>query len=212
MNLTKHQEKELSDVVNADVLIFCIGYDLKFPYFAEKPQLVPIEMQDGEPYMPLYHYTMHPSIPSLFFIGMVEAQGGMYLYTMGEMQARWAAGVVADQVPVPSNEKIEGQLQSREEYWGTHQIPGKFRMYVPYVTFMDELGDDLQCSPLQTENVAEIDENLREKLQMGPVVPSQYRLAGPGKWEGAKSRVEETVSLDSIHHIAQRLSSQKSKL
>ena len=54
---------------------------------------------------------------------------------------------------------------------------------------MDSLAADIGCKP----NLWELlftDPKLAVKCFFGPCVPFQYRLTGPGAWDGAKAAIE----------------------
>ena len=59
--------------------------------------------------------------------------------------------------------------------------------YIPYV---DEIAEQVGCRP----NLIKLfltDPSLAFKCFFGPCVPAQYRLMGPGKWQGAKKAIEQ---------------------
>lgn len=58
---------------------------------------------------------------------------------------------------------------------------------------MDEIASEIGVKP----NIKELllkDPKLALRCLFGPCTPSQYRLQGPGKWEGAKDAIEKTMS------------------
>lgn len=56
-------------VATADVLLFCTGYNFRYP-FLDAAQLG-LEVQDHL-VSPLYRFLMPPAFPSLFFIGICK--------------------------------------------------------------------------------------------------------------------------------------------
>lgn len=56
-------------VSGADILMFCTGYNFRFPYL-DGPQLG-LRIEDHL-LSPLYRFMMPPAFPSLFFIGMCK--------------------------------------------------------------------------------------------------------------------------------------------
>lgn len=56
-------------VCQADVLIFCTGYNFSYPFL--DPARLGLKIQNHM-VSPLYHYMMPPAFPSLFFIGICK--------------------------------------------------------------------------------------------------------------------------------------------
>lgn len=56
-------------MTEADVLVFCTGYNFRFP-FLDAAQLG-VDIQD-QMMSPLYRFLVPPAFPSLFFIGICK--------------------------------------------------------------------------------------------------------------------------------------------
>ncbi|XP_070839335.1 uncharacterized protein [Chaetodon trifascialis] len=98
-----------NSVSAADVLMFCTGYNFKFP-FLDAAQLG-MEISD---YMlsPLYQFMMPPAFPSLFFIGMCKM---ICPFPNFHCQVQFALAVLDGSVTLPS------VTQMQDEVWREQQ-------------------------------------------------------------------------------------------
>ncbi|XP_034539348.1 flavin-containing monooxygenase FMO GS-OX4 [Notolabrus celidotus] len=89
----------------ADVLMFCTGYNFRYP-FLDAAQLG-LEIQD---YMvsPLYRFLMPPAFPSLFFIGICKI---ICPFPNFDCQVQFALAVLDGSVTLPSQVKMENEVQ-----------------------------------------------------------------------------------------------------
>lgn len=93
-----------SSVDAADVLMFCTGYNFKFPYL-DAAQLG-LEIQD---YLvsPLYEFMMPPAFPSLFFIGMCKM---ICPFPNFHCQVQFALAVLDGSVTLPSVTQMQDEV------------------------------------------------------------------------------------------------------
>lgn len=92
-------------VTFADVLIFCTGYNFKYPYL-DASQLG-LEITDHV-ISPLYHYLMPPAFPSLFFIGICKM---ICPFPTFNCQVQYALAVLDGTVSVPSRARMEDEVR-----------------------------------------------------------------------------------------------------
>ena len=69
--------------VPADLIVWATGYRVTFPFL--DPEL--IAAQDND--LPLWKRTVHPDLPGLYFIGLVQAVGAVM--PLAEAQGEWVA-------------------------------------------------------------------------------------------------------------------------
>lgn len=81
-----------------DVLIYCTGYNITFPFF-DKDFINP---NDNE--VPLYHKVVHPEHENLFFLGLIQPLGA--IMPLSEVQAKWIAGILTRKSKLPSKDKM----------------------------------------------------------------------------------------------------------
>ncbi|XP_040908141.1 flavin-containing monooxygenase FMO GS-OX5 isoform X2 [Toxotes jaculatrix] len=105
-------------VGGADVLMFCTGYNFRYP-FLDADQLG-LEIQDHI-VSPLYLFLMPPAFPSLFFIGICKI---ICPFPNFNCQVQFALAVLDGSVTLPSRaemeDKVRRELQAKRER-GVHQ-------------------------------------------------------------------------------------------
>lgn len=79
--------------VHADVVIYCTGYKITFPFFDEDLISAPDNRID------LYRRVFHPEIPNVFFIGLLQPLGAVM--PLAEAQSRWVADYLAGDYALP---------------------------------------------------------------------------------------------------------------
>lgn len=79
--------------IPADVIIYCTGYDIKFPFFA--PDL--LDVRDNE--VKLFERVIHPEMTNLFFLGLVQPLCA--IMPIAEVQAKWLAELLSGDYALP---------------------------------------------------------------------------------------------------------------
>ena len=80
--------------VRADVVVYCTGYKVSFPFF--DPALVSAPGND----LPLFRRVFHPDIANLFFIGLLQPLGA--IMPLAEAQSAWVADHLAGRYHLPA--------------------------------------------------------------------------------------------------------------
>ena len=75
----------------ADVVVYCTGYKVTFPFFDEDF----ISAPDND--LPLFRRVFHPDVDNLFFIALLQPLGA--IMPLAEAQAHWVARLPARRVP-----------------------------------------------------------------------------------------------------------------
>jgi dimethylaniline monooxygenase (N-oxide forming) len=78
----------------ADLIVWCTGYKVSFPFFDEAFVSAP----DNE--LPLFKRVVHPDVPGLFFIGLLQPLGAVM--PLAEAQSAWVAALLAGRYLPPS--------------------------------------------------------------------------------------------------------------
>jgi cation diffusion facilitator CzcD-associated flavoprotein CzcO len=117
-------------VVDAEVVVFATGYNMRFPFF-DDPELHP----DAEHRFPLFKRVMKPGIDNLFFLGL--AQASPTIVNFAEQQSKLVAKYLAGQYALPSVDEMRSIMAaddkaSLEQYYRAprHTIQVDFGRYV----------------------------------------------------------------------------------
>ncbi len=154
-----------------DTIICCTGYRLCFPFLRET--LLKVDGHGAA----LYKHIFHPDQPSLAFSGMCKVGGAVF--TLVEMQARWVARVFSGKAALPAPAQMRREIEQRRT--GLLKLGGD-PMRVQPAAYLDELAGLIGARPKLIRHP-----QLIWQLLTGPLVASQYRLDGPGRWPGAES-------------------------
>lgn len=86
----------------ADLIVWATGYRVSFPFLA--PELVNAPGNN----LPLWKRTVHPDLPGLYFIGLVQPVGAVM--PLAEAQSTWVAELLTGQYLSPPDEVVRRQL------------------------------------------------------------------------------------------------------
>ena len=149
----------------ADVVIFCTGYTLRFPFFPEK--LIAIKRNRVE----LYRHVFHPDLPNLAFVGLCTVAGAHI--PVAEIQGRWVARVLAGNMQLPATKEMSLAI---EQYRSHPSNQSPIPMEVQLLDYVDEIAGILGVRPRLWRHL-----RLLPELLLGPFSAKHYRLDGPGK-------------------------------
>jgi cation diffusion facilitator CzcD-associated flavoprotein CzcO len=97
------------DAVEADVLIYATGYEMKFPFFdPDEVELHP----DAEHRFPLFKRMVKPGVEHLFFMGL--AQSSPTIVNLAEQQSKLLAKLLVGQYALPPVEDQERIMRADE--------------------------------------------------------------------------------------------------
>jgi dimethylaniline monooxygenase (N-oxide forming) len=87
--------------VEADVVVYCTGYKVSFPFF--DPGLIAAPDND----LPLYRRVFHPGIGDVFFVGLLQPFGA--IMPLAELQSEWICDHLAGRyhLPPPAERRAE---------------------------------------------------------------------------------------------------------
>jgi hypothetical protein len=93
-------------VEEMDVIVYCTGYKISFPFFA--PGL--IAPDDNR--IPLYRRVVDPDHPGLYFIGLIQPLGA--IMPIAELQSEWVADILEGKVTLLSRKQMR-EVIDRED-------------------------------------------------------------------------------------------------
>lgn len=84
--------------VPADLVVWATGYRVSFPFLA--PEL--LSVRDNE--LPLFKRTVHPDLPGLFFVGLLQPVGAVM--PLAEAQSVWIAELLSGAYALPGDAEV----------------------------------------------------------------------------------------------------------
>ncbi|XP_068096026.1 flavin-containing monooxygenase 3-like isoform X2 [Hyperolius riggenbachi] len=175
---------------NVDAVIFATGYSYAYPFMDDSI------LKNNKNKVSLFKGVFPPTLekPTLAVIGLVQSLGG--IPPTSDVQARWAVRVLKGTCKLPSKETMVNELNEEEgekkSWFGRSET-----LSIDYVNYMDELSSFVGCKP-KLPLLLLTDPRLAWEVFFGPCSPYQFRLNGPGRWDGARKAIlnqwERTIS------------------
>jgi dimethylaniline monooxygenase (N-oxide forming) len=116
-------------IEKVDVIIYCTGYRVTFPFFDETF----IAAADND--LPLFRRVFKPAIPNLAFIGLLQPLGA--LMPLAEAQGRWFAELLTGRYLLPSDEEMVEDIERERRQMFARYV--KSRRHTMQVDFDDYL-------------------------------------------------------------------------
>ncbi|XP_069088133.1 dimethylaniline monooxygenase [N-oxide-forming] 2-like [Pleurodeles waltl] len=166
-----------------EVIIFATGFDFTFPFLDESV------MKPSNSKVLLYKHVFPPDLekPTLAFIGIIQPIGAVIIAS--EMQARWATRVFKGLNELPSLEKQGEELAER-----TKLVKKRFgrlqgnTLQIELIEYVDAIASEIGVKP-NFFRIFLTDPRLAMEVVFRTCTSSQYRLIGPGKWDGARNAI-----------------------
>ncbi|XP_077309144.1 flavin-containing monooxygenase 3-like [Lithobates pipiens] len=166
---------------NIDVVIFATGYSYAYPFMDDSI------VKNSKNKVSLYKGVFPPTLerPTLAVIGLVQSLGG--IPPTSDVQARWAVRVIKGLCKLPPKDTMVNELNEEEgekkNWFGRSET-----LSTDYVNYMDELSSFIGSKP-KLPLLCITDPKLAIEMFFGPCSPYQFRLMGPGKWNGARKAI-----------------------
>jgi cation diffusion facilitator CzcD-associated flavoprotein CzcO len=93
--------------VPADLIVWATGYKVSFPFL--DPGLVAAEDND----LPLWKRTVHPDLPGLYFIGLLQPVGATM--PLAQAQGEWVAERLTGHYAPPADSEVRHQMRVEHE-------------------------------------------------------------------------------------------------
>ncbi|KAI4579742.1 hypothetical protein MJT46_001110 [Ovis ammon polii x Ovis aries] len=168
-----------------DVVIFATGYSFAFPFLEDSVKVVKNKIS-------LYKKVFPPNLekPTLAIIGLIQPLGA--IMPISELQGRWATQVFKGLKTLPPQSEMMTEIAKVQEDMAKQYVESqRHTIQGDYIDTMDELADLVGVKP-NLLSLAFTDPKLAFQLFWGPCTPIQYRLQGPGKWDGARKVILTT--------------------
>ncbi|KFU91204.1 Dimethylaniline monooxygenase [N-oxide-forming] 1, partial [Chaetura pelagica] len=166
-----------------DIVVFCTGYNVSFPFLEE--EVVKVENKHASLYK--YVFPTHLQRPTLAILGLIRPLGAIMPVT--EMQARWVTHVFKGLCQLPPQSVMEKEVNEKKK----NQVKRFGLSYdevlkTDCIVYTDELASFIGAKPSVLGLLCR-DPRLALTIFFGPCTPYQYRLGGPGCWEGARQAI-----------------------
>ncbi|XP_006192128.1 flavin-containing monooxygenase 1 [Camelus dromedarius] len=166
-----------------DIIVFATGYTFAFPFLDETV----VKVEDGQASLYKYVFPAHLQKPTLAVIGLIKPLGS--IIPTGDTQARWAVQVLKGVSKLPPSsvmiEEVNVRKQNKPSGFGLDYCKA---LQSDYITYIDELLTFIGAKP-NLLSLLLTDPRLALTIFFGPCTPYQFRLTGPGKWEGARNAI-----------------------
>ena len=124
-------------VERADVLVYCTGYKVTFPFF----DVSFISAHDND--LPLFRRVFEPSVPDLAFIGLLQPLGA--IMPLAEAQGRWVADLMRGRYALPSAEAMRRDMESeRATMFARYVASKRHTMQVDFDDYLHALRIERQ--------------------------------------------------------------------
>jgi dimethylaniline monooxygenase (N-oxide forming) len=119
--------------VEADIVVYCTGYKVTFPFFGEDL----ISAPDND--LPLFRRVFHPDMRDVFFIGLLQPLGA--IMPLAQVQAEWVADFLGGRYALPPDGELRRQMQQERERMFRRYVRSKrHTMQVDYDDYLANLA------------------------------------------------------------------------
>jgi dimethylaniline monooxygenase (N-oxide forming) len=101
----------------ADVVVYCTGYKITFPFFEEDFVSAP------ENRIELFRRVFHPDVPNLFFIGLLQPLGA--IMPLAEAQGAWVGDHLLGDYAPPDPEQMRADIRADQEAMRARYVASK---------------------------------------------------------------------------------------
>jgi dimethylaniline monooxygenase (N-oxide forming) len=121
-----------------DVIVWCTGYKVTFPFFDEGFVSAP----DND--LPLYRRVFKPGIDNLAFIALLQPLGATM--PLAEAQGRWIAAYLRGEYHLPPRRQMEADVQrERAKMFKRYVASKRHTMQVDFDNYLHELHKELKA-------------------------------------------------------------------
>jgi dimethylaniline monooxygenase (N-oxide forming) len=121
-----------------DVIVWCTGYKVSFPFFDESL----ISAPDND--LPLYRRVFKPGIDNLAFIALLQPLGATM--PLAEAQGRWIAAYLRGEYHLPPVPEMEAHMHREREMMFKRYVASKrHTMQVDFDNYLYDLGKETKA-------------------------------------------------------------------
>jgi dimethylaniline monooxygenase (N-oxide forming) len=124
--------------VDADVIVYCTGYKISFPFFDEHF----ISAPDNQ--IELFWRAFHPDYDNLFFIGLLQPIGAVM--PLAEAQGRWVADYLSGRYALPAPAQMRRDIEADQRKMRRRYVASKrHTIQVDFDDYMHSLQKELKA-------------------------------------------------------------------
>ncbi len=129
---------EDGSVEDIDVIVWCTGYKVTFPFFDEGFIAAP----DND--LPLYKRVFKPGVDNLAFIALLQPLGATM--PLAEAQGRWIASYLRGEYHLPSRQEMEADVErERARMFKRYVASKRHTMQVDFDNYLHALRKELNA-------------------------------------------------------------------
>jgi dimethylaniline monooxygenase (N-oxide forming) len=119
----------------ADVVVYCTGYKITFPFFHEDLISAP------DNHIELFRRVFHPEIPNVFFIGLLQPLGA--IMPLAEAQAAWVGDYLAGDYALPPAAEMRADIDADQAAMRARYVASKrHTIQVDYDDYLFDLAKE----------------------------------------------------------------------
>ena len=123
-------------VEKIDRIVYCTGYKISFPFL--DPELLD---PSGDNRIELYRRVVHPDLPGLYFIGLVQPLGA--IMPIAELQSEWIADVIEGKVALPGRAEMVTEIAAEQAAMRKRYVASKrHTIQVDYWPYLHQLREE----------------------------------------------------------------------
>jgi cation diffusion facilitator CzcD-associated flavoprotein CzcO len=124
--------------VHADLVVYCTGYKVTFPFFDEDFIAAP----DNE--LPLFRRVFDPDVPGVFFVGLLQPLGA--IMPLAAEQSRWIARYLRGEYALPSDAELRSDIERESERMRKRYVASKrHTMQVDYDDYILAVRQEVEA-------------------------------------------------------------------
>ncbi len=124
--------------VEADMVVYCTGYKITFPFFDEDLISAP------DNHIELFRRVFHPEIPNLAFIGLLQPLGA--IMPLAEAQGAWVGDYLEGDYELPDEAAMRADIEADQRAMRERYVASKrHTIQVDYDDYLYELARERQA-------------------------------------------------------------------
>jgi dimethylaniline monooxygenase (N-oxide forming) len=141
-NIARLHEREVEFAdgsrVEADLVVYCTGYRISFPFFDEGFISAP------ENHIELFWRVFHPDIRDVAFVGLLQPLGA--IMPLAEAQGQWLADYLKGEYHLPGDAELRAEIQRDQESMRKRYVASKrHTIQVDFDEYLWKLGKERQA-------------------------------------------------------------------